>query len=179
MIQSQAHPIGATSDLHFTVLPFVSGTGDALMCAIIFKSEQKVSEIPLSWKLGVDITVTDLEDKKLAMSGGPTCSFNGKSIPTFFGTSPKASITSQLLADMLKFIDQCGIYDRSIATLFLLLDGHHSRMMLPFLRYINDDSHKWCCCIGVLYATHIWQVGDASSLNGTFKMELYWAKCKV
>ncbi len=41
-------PIGATTDLHFTVLPFVSGTGDAVMCAIIFKSEQKVSEILLS-----------------------------------------------------------------------------------------------------------------------------------
>jgi hypothetical protein len=135
-----------------------------------------VSEIPLSWKLGVDITVDDVNNKNMVMRGGPTCTYNGKEIPAFFGTSPKASITSQLLADMLKLIDQCCIYDRSIATPVLLLDGHNSRMMLPFLRYINDERHKWCCCIGVPYATHIWQVGDASALNGSFKMELYRAK---
>jgi len=31
-------PIDATTDLHFTVLGFISGTGEAVMCAIIFKS---------------------------------------------------------------------------------------------------------------------------------------------
>jgi hypothetical protein len=31
-------------------------------------------------------------------------------------------------------------------------------------------------CIGVPYGTHIWQVGDASQLNGAFKMALYVAK---
>ncbi len=44
--------------------------------------------------------------------------------------------------------------------------------MLPFLKYINDPEHKWVCCIGVPYATHIWQVGDASGLNGAFKIAL-------
>ncbi len=32
-------PIGATTDIHFTVLPFILGTGEAVMCAVIFKSE--------------------------------------------------------------------------------------------------------------------------------------------
>ena len=50
--------------------------------------------------------------------------------------------------------------------------------MLPFLKYINDPSHKWHCCFGVPYATHIWQVGDASSINGSFKMNLTKAKCE-
>jgi hypothetical protein len=104
-------PTGATTDLHFTVLAFLSGTGEPIVCAIIFKSEQNVSEIPISWKLGVDITVDDVNNKKMVMRGGPTCTYNGKEIPAFFGTSPKASITSQLLTDMLKLIDQCGIYD--------------------------------------------------------------------
>jgi len=45
-------------------------------------------------------------------------------------------------------------------------------MMLPFLGYINNLAHKWHVCFGVLYATHLWQVGDASSLNGVFKAEL-------
>jgi hypothetical protein len=29
-------------------------------------------------------------------------------------------------------------YYRSFANPFQLLDGHHSRMMLPFLKYINE-----------------------------------------
>ncbi len=82
-------PVGDTTDLHFIVQPFVSGTGDAVMCVFIFKSEQQVSEIPLSQKLGFDITVTDLEDKKLVMSGGPTCFYNGKIIPPFSAHPPR------------------------------------------------------------------------------------------
>ncbi len=34
-----AAPIRATTDLHFTVLPFISGTGVPVFCAINFKSE--------------------------------------------------------------------------------------------------------------------------------------------
>jgi hypothetical protein len=49
-------------------------------------------------------------------------------------------------------------------------------MMLPFLEYINKPEHKWVCCIGVPYATHIWQVGDASGLNGAFTTALAKAK---
>lgn len=175
-----AAPIGATTDIHFTVLPFISGTGVPVLCAIIFKSELSISEIPLSWKLGIDIAVSNEEAnnmEKVARSG-PTCFFRGKEIPCFYGTSPKASITSQLLADMLKYLDQLGLYDRSVAYPFLLLDGHHSRMMRPFLEYINDPEHKWVACFGVPYATHVWQVADASSLNGCFKIELTKAKQK-
>ena len=49
-------------------------------------------------------------------------------------------------------------------------------MMLPFLEYINDAKTKWFTCFGVPYATHLWQVNDASSLNGAFKIELTRAK---
>ena len=45
-----AAPAGATTDIHFTVLPFISGTGEPVLCAIIFKSELDVKDIPLSWK---------------------------------------------------------------------------------------------------------------------------------
>jgi hypothetical protein len=79
---------------------------------------------------------------------------------------------------MFTYLDTLGIYDWSVASPFLLLDGHFSQMMLPFLNYVNDPSHKWCVCIGVLYATHIWQVADASSLNGSFKIELTKVKRK-
>jgi hypothetical protein len=172
----EAAPRGSTTDINFTVLPFLSGTGVPVMCAIIFKSELPVSEIPLSWKLGIDITVNDLKDRVIVMKGGPCCLYNGKEVPCFYGTAPKASITSNLLADMLKFIDDCSVFDCSVAKLFLLLDGHGSRMMLPFLQYINNPQHEWVCCIGVPYATHIWQVGGASGLNGAFKINLAKAK---
>jgi hypothetical protein len=106
------------------------------------------------------------------VQGGPTCFFQGKTIPCFFGTSLKASITTTLLTEMLKYLDRLGIYNRDVCHPFLLLDGHHSRMMLPFLEYINDPKTKWFTCFGVPYATHIWQVNDASGLNGAFKIEL-------
>jgi len=168
-------PIGSTTDLHFTVLGFISGTGEALMCAIIIKSDLPVSEIPVSWKSGLDITCT-ADDHSKVLAGGPTCTYLGKRIPCFFGTSPKASVTSILLRDMLAFLDSLGVYDHSIANPFLLLDGHHSRMMLPFLKCVTDPSHRWHCCFGMPYATHIWQVGDASAINGSFKIHLTKAK---
>jgi len=173
-----AAPAGATTDLHFTVLPFISGTGEPVLCAIIFKSELRISEIPVSWKTGINLMAEDAENMKLVAAGGPTCSFNGKEIPCFYGSSPKASITSQLLADMLKYLDDLGVYDRAVAHQFLLLDGHHSQMMLPYLKYICNPSHKWYSCFCVPYATHVWQVADASSLNGAYKIELAKAKCK-
>jgi hypothetical protein len=60
----------------------------------------------------------------------------------------------------------------------LILDGHGSRMRLPFLKYINDPTHPWVVCLGVPYGTHIWQVADSSKLNGSFKIALNRAKAK-
>ena len=110
--------------------------------------------------------------------GGPICTFNGKTIPCFVGCSPNASITSELLVEMLRMIDESGVSPRTpeLGTPFLLLDGHHSRTKLPFLRYINDQEHLWKCCIGVPYATHLWQPADSSELNGCFKMKLAQVK---
>jgi hypothetical protein len=45
-------------------------------------------------------------------------------------------------------------------------------MMLPYLQYINDPSHKWYSCFGVPYATHIWQVAKASSLMAHIKSSI-------
>jgi hypothetical protein len=105
-----AAPAGATTNLHFTVLPFISGTGEAVLCAIIFRSDQHISEIPVSWKTGIDLTVDNVDNMTIVAIGGPTCTFLGKEIPCFYGTSPKASITSQLLVDMLKYIDTFGTF---------------------------------------------------------------------
>jgi hypothetical protein len=96
------------------------------------------------------------------MSGGPQCFFKGKNIPCFTGCSLKASITSQLLADMLQAIDDHAIFDQSDGIRpFLLLDGHHSRLELPLLDYMHGPGHESMTCIGVPYGTHFWQVADA------------------
>ncbi len=80
-----AAPAGATTDLHFMVLPFISSTGEAVLCAIIFRSDQHISEIPVGWKTGIDLIVDDVDDIKIAAKGGPTCT---KEIPCFYGPSP-------------------------------------------------------------------------------------------
>ncbi len=48
----EAAPRGSTTDIYFTVLAFMSGLGDPVMCAVIFKSELPVSEIPQTWMIG-------------------------------------------------------------------------------------------------------------------------------
>jgi hypothetical protein len=82
-----------------------------------------------------------------------------------------------MLAEMLKVIDDNNIYERRDGIQpMLVLDGHHSRMKLPFLKYINNEDHLWTVCLGVPYGTHIWQVADSSKLNGSFKIALTKAK---
>ena len=65
---------------------------------------EKISEVPISWKLGIDI-MSDLQGRndfdlfvnnygpESMMEGGPRCTYNGIEIPCFVCTSPKASIT--------------------------------------------------------------------------------------
>jgi hypothetical protein len=61
------------------------------------------------------------------MEDGPTCTFNGKNVPCFVCSSPKASISSQFLSDMLEFMDELKIFSQTTnLKQFLLLDGHHS-----------------------------------------------------
>ena len=55
---------------------------------------------------------------------------------------------------------------------FLLLDGHWSRLELPFLQYINNPADHWIVCIGVPYGTSLWQVGDSTEQNGSFNMSI-------
>ncbi len=146
------------------------------MCTILFKSEQDISKIPVSWKTGIDITCENVDDTAAVMQGGPTCFFQGKHIPCFYGSSPKASIKTTLLTEMLKFLYHLGVYNQEVCHPFLLLYGYHSRMMLPFLEYINDLMTKWLTCFGVPYMMLIWQVNNVSSLNGVFMIVLTKAK---
>jgi hypothetical protein len=120
----------------------------------------------------------DLNNESGVSIGGPKCTFNGKVLPCFVCTSPNASITSELLVTMLQTIDKSGVFPRSeeLGMPFLLIDGHHSRTRLPFLNYVNNESNLWKACIGVPYATHMWQPHDSSELNGSFKIQLTKSK---
>jgi hypothetical protein len=44
------------------------------------------------------------------------------------------------------------------------------------LEYTLESDRPWTCCIGVLYGTSAWQVGDSVEQNGTFKIESKKAK---
>ncbi len=84
---------------------------------------------------------------------------------------------SELLVSFLKHMDTLDLFPREDGvTPFLLLDGHGSRLELPFLQYINNPLHNWIVCIGVPYGTSYWQVADSSEQNGSYKMALATAK---
>jgi hypothetical protein len=45
-----------------------------------------------------------------------------------------------------------------------------------FVEYINDEINSWKVCLGVPYATTLWQVDDASEQNRMVKLEWYHEK---
>ncbi len=55
-------------------------------------------------------------------------------------------------------MDTLDLFPREdgVTPFFLLLDGHGSRLELPFLQYINNPLHDWIVCIGVPYGTSCW-----------------------
>ena len=91
--------------------------------------------------------------KGKAFTGGPSCHFRGKDIPYLCRWTENVSINTRIIRDILVTIDALEIYDRTIATPCVLLDGHCSRFGLPFLQYISDPNHEWCVVIGVPYGT--------------------------
>jgi hypothetical protein len=109
-----------------------------------------------------------------AFPGAPSCHFRGKDIPSLIACSPKRSITSEILKQALKRLDKLGIYERVSGgpIPFLFLDAHGSRLQVPFLKYVNDESHRWKVCIGLPNCTGKWQVGDSSQQNGQCKVEM-------
>jgi hypothetical protein len=78
-------------DIHYTVLPFFSGTGEAVLCAIIFKSKLDISEIPISWKIGIDITC-NIEVKAAVMHGGLSVILEGNAFPAFMACCQRPAL---------------------------------------------------------------------------------------
>lgn len=166
-------------DKHYTLLGLTTLSGDAVMYVIIF-SRKKENRL---WETGIDVfakTEGDVSDANYFKNnsgankrfpGGPSCIFQGKTVSCLTRWSEKGSITSAILVDILATLDHIGVFDSSNGKLlFLLLDGHGSRLRLKFLQYINNVSHQWVVCFGVPYVTALWHVGDSSQQNGVYNM---------
>jgi hypothetical protein len=83
--------------------------------------------------------------------------FWGKEAPCIVSNTDSGLISSELLVSFLKKMDELKLLPRMDGLKpFLLLDGHGSRLELPFLQYLNSPDHEWVVCIGVLYGTFYW-----------------------
>jgi hypothetical protein len=178
-------------DNPFTVLRFTAADGCAIMCAIIISaSKLKVTDVTGFNPLFKDAEDTSSNEMKVLEEEieqmkdehsngvdrifpfGPTCTFNGIQVPTFVTCSKNGNFTSQLLTNMLQKMHHLPIFDRiDKVNPFLLCDEHGSRFEEPFLEYTLESNRPWTCCIGVPYGTSMWQVGDSTEQNGTFKIE--------
>ena len=169
----------------FTLIGLTALTGEPVMCIIILEGKNPNASI----EAGVDITVDPVGDSNgdsflfdnsgpgNYFPGGPVCEFRGKKIPPFIRWHESGSITSQYLTEALQTLDYFNVFDRQENKRpFLLLDGHSSRLELPFLKYINTPKDHWVCCIGVPYGTALWQVGDSKEQNGSFNIAMSRAK---
>lgn len=189
-VDVQAGMIANTSNHRATILPFTSLAGNPVVIAVIFASNNE--EIKPLWHSGVDVKVTPIFNKQgeadilnqenhgpgKYFPYGPQCEFNGKTIPTLTFTSPNGSITSEILVKIFSRLDEMKVYDRSDGAPepCVVVDGHDSRLSRNFLEYINHRTHKWNFALGVPYLTHLWQVGDSSEQNGSFKIAFSKAK---
>ena len=181
--------MASTSDHRYTLLPFTSATGEAVCCVVIFQSEKE--EPCMGWTEGMDIRVVDpVRDEKGKIiveenrgpgkyfPGGPVCQFNGKTVPCLTFCSESGGITAEILVKILTKFDKMDLFPRVPGGPIpvLLVDGHQTRLDPLFIDYINGQNHRWKVCLGVPYATNLWQVGDAAENNGTFKTNWYRAK---
>jgi hypothetical protein len=185
-------------DNHFTVLGFTSATGEAVMYATIIAPSKLLTDVTGGNPLSEDCGDYDkehsqkLEDEIANMKDehsngvdrmflfGPTCTFNGPTVPTFVTCSKNGSITSQLLTNILQKMDDMMLFDRSGGVNpCLLCDGHISRFEKPFLEYIHASDTPWGCCIGVPYGTSLWQLGDSQEQTGMLNIECKKSKAET
>jgi hypothetical protein len=172
-----------TSDHKFTLLPFTSASGEAVCCCIIFQGK---GDVPATWRSGVDLTVTPIlteDGKELDLElnfgvgkyylGGLTCKYNGKVVDCLAYTSKSGGITGEILVEILTYFNSIDLFLRvpGRPIPMLIVDGHQSRLAPVFVEYINNENNTWKVCLGISYATTLWQVGDASEQNGMVKLE--------
>ncbi|GAX15921.1 hypothetical protein FisN_UnNu072 [Fistulifera solaris] len=147
-----------------TILPLLSFSGDPVVCVVVFAGAGK--KILALWHSGLDVTVDPIcrDDQvdflNIANYGpgkyfpsGPVCQFRGTTIPTLVYQSPSGYLTSDILRNVLKTLDELGVYERGpgLPEPCCLLDGFRSRLSFneDLLQYCNDSAHKWNITLGV------------------------------
>ena len=173
---------------HYTLMGITAFNGEIVMCVIIFSGIKPNALYETGFDPHAEMIGDWLDDDFLEKNTGdgkmfpcgPTCYFQGKEIPSFCAWSENGSVTSQILADILKRLDYYKVCDRKDGVKpFLLLDGHGSHFELPFLDYIVDPAREWVVCIGVPYGTALWQIADSSEQNGALNIATAKAKRKI
>ena len=178
-------------DSHFTVLPVSDLNGKLVFVKVIFAAKKLSS----AWTTGVEVfheLVKETESSDPLRNHGPGKRYpglvlhndDGKEIPVLFAATPNASITSSILMETFRQMDEKGITQRGVnndGTPYFplaLLDGHASRMGEEFLRYVNNDDNRWKPILGTPYGTDKWQFHDDKRQNGSFKTYLAEAKSR-
>ena len=189
-------------DVHFTCLCMTTMNGDPVQFVCIVAQKQ-----PLNFNVmyGLDVnapwigkpldpsrdpttfTINELKDNigpGKRHPGGVTIEFQGKKMKMRVFHNETGTMTSSILVDILKGIDEIELFERrdDVPPPAILVDGHGSRFGHDFLCYINnqdlrgtplvDEQHYWNAYIGLPNCTGIWQVGDSSEQNGNFKKGL-------
>ena len=161
-----------------------SATGEPVLCICILAAKSlSVTDVKGFYyraKFPYDSSKTMEENmgEGKTLPGLPVCKLRGKLIPGLMCMYPKGSISSKILTEALKYLYHLNIFERRQygPTPFGLLEGHGSRLHLPFLEYINsstpDEQRKWMFTFGTPYATDVWQVGDSCHQNGCWKMAM-------
>ena len=137
------------------------------MCVIIFAGKERN---PL-WETGLDMcapiegNVGDLyfmqknSGAGKQFPGGPSCTYKDVTVPCLCRWSKKGGITTKILCNILAALNNLKVleeYRRNGIKLFLLVDGHRSRLEPPFVRYIHNPEHKRAVTIGVPYGIQLW-----------------------
>jgi len=171
----------STKSKHWTLLGLTAFDGQPVMCIVIFagNKRQPLYETGMDQFVEIDglASEDDFFDKNSGPGklypGGPMCTFKGVDVPCMCRWTPKSSIDGSILLDIVKTLDILQVFRAERANSLvpmLLVDAHGSRFDLNFLEYINNPETEWCVCIGVPYGTSLWQVGDSSQQNGSYKM---------
>lgn len=90
--------------------------------------------------------------------GGPMCTFKGVEVPCMCWWTPKGSVDSSILLDIVKTLDILNVFKterKEGMKPMLLVDAHGSMFNLTFLEYINTPETERCVCIDVPYGTSL------------------------
>ena len=107
-----------TKDKHWTLIGLTALSGEPVMCVIIFAGEQPSTLLETGMDVFADV-VRNNDDADFFENnsgpnklypGGPTCSFKGKEVPCLVRWTTKGSINGTILVEMLKTLDELGIY---------------------------------------------------------------------